>query len=44
MEDFRGLGTVVNVATVLVGSGTGVLVGHRLPGRTRDVVTTGWAW
>lgn len=41
MEDFRGLGTVVNVATVLVGSGIGVLVGHRLPGRTRDVVTDG---
>ena len=41
MEDFRGLGTVVNVATVLVGSGIGVLVGHRLPDRTRDVVTDG---
>ena len=41
MEDFRGLGTVVNVATVLVGSGIGVLVGRRLPNRTRDVVTDG---
>ena len=41
MEDFRGLGTVVNVAAVLVGSGIGVLVGHRLPNRTRDVVTDG---
>ena len=36
---FRGIGTVVNVATVLVGSGIGVLLGHRLPARTRDVVT-----
>lgn len=36
---FRGFGTVLNVATVLIGSGVGVLVGHRLPERTRDVVT-----
>ena len=36
---FPGIGTVVNVATVLVGSAIGVLVGHRLPQRTRDVVT-----
>jgi uncharacterized membrane protein YqgA involved in biofilm formation len=38
---FRGFGTLVNVATVLVGSSIGVLVGHRLPERTRDVVTDG---
>ena len=38
---FPGIGTVVNVATVLVGSAIGVLVGHRLPQRTRDVVTDG---
>ena len=36
---FPGIGTVVNVATVLVGSVIGVLVGHRLTQRTRDVVT-----
>ncbi|MGI8434654.1 MAG: DUF554 domain-containing protein [Nocardioidaceae bacterium] len=36
---FRGFGTVVNVATVLVGSGLGVVLGHRLPQRTRDLVT-----
>lgn len=36
---FRGFGTVLNVATILVGSGLGVLVGHRLPLRTREVVT-----
>ncbi|MGH3385562.1 MAG: DUF554 domain-containing protein [Nocardioidaceae bacterium] len=36
---FPGIGTVVNVATVLLGSAIGVLVGHRLPQRTRDVVT-----
>ncbi|MEJ7630629.1 MAG: DUF554 domain-containing protein [Nocardioidaceae bacterium] len=38
---FRGIGTVVNVATVLLGSGIGVLLGNRLPTRTRDVVTDG---
>jgi hypothetical protein len=36
---FPGVGTLVNVAAVLLGSTVGVLVGHRLPGRTRDVVT-----
>ena len=39
MESFRGIGTVVNVCAVLLGSGIGVLIGHRLPPRTRDVVT-----
>lgn len=34
-----GVGTAVNVVTVLVGAGAGVLLGHRLPVRTRDVVT-----
>jgi uncharacterized membrane protein YqgA involved in biofilm formation len=34
-----GSGTALNVATVLVGSTIGVLLGHRLPQRTRDVVT-----
>lgn len=29
----------MNVATVLLGAGLGVLLGHRLPERTRDVVT-----
>jgi uncharacterized membrane protein YqgA involved in biofilm formation len=38
---FRGVGTVVNVVTVLLGSSLGVLLGHRLPSRTRDVVTDG---
>lgn len=36
-----GIGTAVNVATVLLGAGLGVLLGHRLPTRTRDVVTDG---
>jgi uncharacterized membrane protein YqgA involved in biofilm formation len=36
---FVGIGTLVNVATVLVGSVLGVLVGHRLSHRTRDHVT-----
>lgn len=34
-----GIGTVVNVATVLIGSTIGVLLGNRLPVRTRVVVT-----
>jgi uncharacterized membrane protein YqgA involved in biofilm formation len=34
-----GIGTVVNVATVLVGATIGVLLGNRLPIRTRDLVT-----
>ncbi len=36
---FPGFGTVLNVATVVAGAGIGILVGHRLPQRTRDVVT-----
>jgi uncharacterized membrane protein YqgA involved in biofilm formation len=38
---FPGIGTAVNVATVLLGTLIGVLVGHRLGQRTRDVVTDG---
>lgn len=34
-----GTGTVLNVATVLVGSGLGLALGNRLPDRTREVVT-----
>ncbi|HEY0948819.1 DUF554 domain-containing protein [Nocardioides sp.] len=34
-----GIGTIVNVATVLVGATIGVLLGNRLPLRTRDLVT-----
>jgi hypothetical protein len=36
-----GIGTLVNVAAVLVGASLGVLLGHRLSQRTRDVVTDG---
>ena len=36
---FPGFGTLLNVVAVLVGASLGVLVGHRLPIRTRDVVT-----
>lgn len=36
-----GAGTLLNAATILVGSSIGVLLGHRLPQRTRDVVTDG---
>ncbi len=38
---FPGIGTLVNVLTVLVGTVLGVLVGHRFQQRTRDVVTDG---
>ncbi len=36
-----GIGTAVNVVTVLAGTTVGVLLGHRLPERTRKVVTDG---
>ncbi|MEI6362789.1 MAG: DUF554 domain-containing protein [Actinomycetes bacterium] len=35
----RGLGTVINVVAILLGSALGVLIGHRLPERTRRTVT-----
>lgn len=38
---FRGTGTLLNVAAVLVGSGLGLLLGGRLPQRTRSVITDG---
>ena len=34
-----GLGTVLNVCAILVGATIGVLLGHRLPERTRTAVT-----
>ncbi|KQX76078.1 DUF554 domain-containing protein [Aeromicrobium sp. Root472D3] len=37
---FVGFGTVTNVATVLVGSGLGMLVGHRLGPHVRTTVTS----
>ncbi len=36
---FPGIGTLVNMTTVLFGASLGVLVGHRLPERTRNLVT-----
>jgi uncharacterized membrane protein YqgA involved in biofilm formation len=36
-----GIGTAVNALTVLAGTSVGTLVGHRLPERTRRVVTDG---
>lgn len=38
---FPGFGTLVNATTVLLGTLVGALVGHRLPERTRTVVTDG---
>ena len=37
---FIGTGTVTNLVAVLVGSGLGMLIGHRLPARVRSTVTT----
>lgn len=34
-----GLGTVLNMAAIVVGTVVGVLVGHRLPERTRELIT-----
>ena len=36
---FIGAGTITNVVAVLVGSGLGMLIGHRLPARVRSTVT-----
>lgn len=36
---FPGIGTLVNAAAVLLGASAGVLAGHRLELRTREVVT-----
>jgi uncharacterized membrane protein YqgA involved in biofilm formation len=38
---FPGLGTVINVVAVVVGALLGMAIGHRLPERTRSVVTDG---
>ena len=34
-----GLGTLLNIATIVVGAAIGVLIGNRLPERTNRVVT-----
>ncbi|MEP7159592.1 MAG: DUF554 domain-containing protein [Dermatophilaceae bacterium] len=36
---FPGIGTVINAAAIVVGACIGMLVGHRLPDRTRRLVT-----
>ncbi len=36
-----GTGTLINVATIVLGAGVGVALGDRLPRRTREVVTDG---
>ena len=38
-----GLGTLVNIATIVTGSAIGVAIGHKLPERTHRVVTDGLA-
>lgn len=38
-SSFVGFGTVLNVVTVVIGALVGIAVGHRFPGRVRDVVT-----
>jgi uncharacterized protein len=37
--DFPGLGTVINVIAILIGAVAGMAIGHRLPERTKGVVT-----
>ncbi len=39
LECVRGLGTIINVAAIVLGTTIGVLVGNRLPARTRHTVT-----
>ena len=36
---FAGAGTLVNIVAIVVGSAAGLVVGHRLPARSRDLVT-----
>ncbi|MDR2348740.1 MAG: DUF554 domain-containing protein [Bifidobacteriaceae bacterium] len=36
---FRGAGTVINIAAVLVGAGAGLALGNRFPERTRNLLT-----
>lgn len=36
---FPGIGTVINVVTIVLGAGIGVLVGSRMPARTRELLT-----
>ena len=40
---FRGFGTVLNVATVIIGSGLGLLLGQRLPSGLATSSPTVWA-
>jgi Uncharacterized membrane protein, possible Na+ channel or pump len=35
-----GLGTLINMGAILVGSAVGVAAGSRLPERTRDLITS----
>jgi uncharacterized protein len=37
--DFPGLGTVINVIAIIIGALAGMAIGHRLPERTKGVVT-----
>jgi uncharacterized protein len=39
MPELVGLGTIINVAAILLGASLGVVVGHRLRKRTSEVVT-----
>ncbi len=39
MSSLPGLGTLINVVAIVVGSLIGLLIGHRLPARTRALVT-----
>ena len=36
---FIGLGTAINVATIIIGAGLGVLIGARMSDRTRSLIT-----
>lgn len=36
---FHGIGTALNIATIIIGSTVGILIGERLKERTRDLIT-----
>ena len=36
---FPGIGTVLNIATILIGSVAGIFIGERLKDKTRSLIT-----
>ena len=39
LDMFHGIGTALNITTIIIGSTVGILIGERLKERTRDLIT-----